>query len=90
MNRQRLLPCHDLWDLEEQKGFFEFIIQREGEKPQTRGTFMGHHKKLPKELITELHYLELPTISASNGVKIYNMHYIRFLLTKTHQHRKEV
>ena len=26
-------------------GFFEFIIQREGEKPQTRGTFMGHHKK---------------------------------------------
>ena len=45
VNRQRLLPCHNLWDLEEQKGFFEFIIQREGEKPQTRGTFMGRHKK---------------------------------------------
>ena len=46
----------------------------------------GTIKKLPKELITELHYLELPTISASCGVKIY-MHYIRFLLTKTHKQR---
>ena len=45
VNRQRLLPCHNLWDLEEQKGFFEFIIQRKGEKAQTRGNFMGHHKK---------------------------------------------
>ena len=80
VNRQRLLPCHNLWDLEEQKGFFEFIIQREGEKPQTRGTFMGRHKKLPKELTTELLYLELPTISASCGVKRY-MYYIRLFLT---------
>ena len=38
-------------------------------------------KKLPKKLTTELLYLELPTISASCGVKRY-MHYIRFLLTK--------
>ena len=38
-------------------------------------------KKLTKELTTELLYLELPTISASCGVKRY-MHYIRFLLTK--------
>ena len=45
VNRQRSLPCHNLWDLEKQKRCFEFIMQREGEKPQTRGTFMGHHKK---------------------------------------------
>ena len=25
--------------------FFKVIIRREGEKPQTRGTFMGRHKK---------------------------------------------
>ena len=62
--------------------FFKVIIRRDGEKPQTRGTFMGRHKKLPKELTTELLYLELPAISASCGVKSY-MHYIRFLLTKT-------
>ena len=43
-------------------------------------------KKLPKELITELHYLELPAISAFYGVKIY-MHYVRFRLTKTHKQR---
>ena len=36
-----------LWDLEEQRGSgFKFIIiQREGGKPQTRGTFMGRLKK---------------------------------------------
>ena len=27
------------------KGVFEFIIQKEGEKTQTRGTSMGHLKK---------------------------------------------
>ena len=43
-------------------------------------------KKLPKELTTELNYLELPTISASCCVKRY-MHYIRFLLTKTRKQR---
>ena len=62
---------------------FKVIIQREGEKPQTsRRTFIGHHKKLPKELTTKFLYLESPTISASCGVKRY-MRYIRFLLTKT-------
>ena len=40
-------------------------------KPQTRGTFMGHHKKIPRDLTTELFYLKLPTISASCGVKRY-------------------
>ena len=66
-----MLPCHNLWDLEEQRGgFFKFIMRREGEKSQT-GTFMGRHKKIPKELTTELHCLELPTITASCGVKRY-------------------
>ena len=52
------------------KKFFKVIKRREGEIPQTRGTFMGRHKKkLPKELTTELLYLELPTISASCDVK---------------------
>ena len=77
-----------LWDLDGQRGtqgFFKVIIRREGEKPQTStGTFMGRHKKLPKELTTELLYLELLTTSASCGVTRY-MHYIRFLLTKTSQ-----
>ena len=75
-----------LWDPEKQrgsKGFFKVIMWREGEKPQTKGMFMGRHKKkLTKELTTELLYLVLPTISASSGVKRY-MHYIKFLLTKT-------
>ena len=48
--------------------------RREGEKSQT-GTFMGHHKKLPNELTTELHCLELPTLTACCGVKRY-MHKI--------------
>ena len=38
-----MLPRHDLCDLEEQRG--RGFIWREGEKPQTRGTFMGRHKK---------------------------------------------
>ena len=64
-------------------GFFDVIIQREGEKPQTRGTFMGRHKKkLFKELTTELLYLELPTISVSCGAKRYT-HYIRPLLIES-------
>ena len=42
-----MLPCRNLWDLEEQRGkdFIKFIIAREGEEPQTRGTVMGRHKK---------------------------------------------
>ena len=89
VNRQKLeetitLPCHNLWDLDEQRSrvFLNLSYEGIGEKPQTRETFMRRHKKLPKELTTELIYLELPTILASCGVKRY-MHYIRFLLTKT-------
>ena len=75
-----MLPYHNLGDLEEQRGRSFLNLRRDGEKPQTRETFMGRHKKLPRELTTELLYLELPTISASCGVKRY-MHYISFLLT---------
>ena len=48
---------------------------------------MKRHKKLPKELTTELLSLELLTILASCGVRRY-MHYIRFLLTKTSEAKK--
>ena len=76
-----MLPSHNLriWR-SRGRGFLN--LSWKGEKPQTRGTFMGRHKKLPKELTTELLCLELPTISASFGVKRY-MHYIRFLYTQT-------
>ena len=77
-----MLPCHNLRCLEEQRSGVFLNLLREGEKPQTRKTFMGRHKKLPRELTTELLYLDLPTISASCGVKRY-MHYISFLLTIT-------
>ena len=43
-------------------------------------------KGLPKELTTELLFLDLPAILASCGVKRY-MHYIGFLLTETHELR---
>ena len=67
-----MLPCHNLWDLEEERGRGFLNLSYGG-----KGI-----KKLPKELTTELLCLELTTISASCGVKRY-MHYIRFLLTKT-------
>ena len=67
-----MLPCHNLWDLEEERGRGFLNLSYGG-----KGI-----KKLPKELTTELLCLELPTISASCGVKRY-MHYIRFVLTKT-------
>ena len=71
-----MLPCHNLWDLEEERGRGFLNLSYGG-----KGI-----KKLPKELTTELLCLELTTISASCGVKRY-MHYIRFLLTKTHKQR---
>ena len=42
-------------------------------------------KKLPKELITELLYLELPTISPSCGVKRYIFTIQYFFLLKPHK-----
>ena len=80
-----MLPCHNLWDLEEQRGrgFLNLSYRRKGNgKATNKRNFYGAPKKLPKELTTELLCLELPTISAPCGVKRY-MHYIRFVLTKT-------
>ena len=73
-----MLPCHNFWDLEEQRGrgSLNFIIHKQEE------LLWNAKKTLPKELTTELLNLELPTISAFCGVKRY-MHYIRFFLTKT-------
>ena len=67
-----MLPCHNLWDLEEERGrgFLNLSYRGKG------------IKKLLKELTKELLCLELTTISAFCGVKRY-MHYIRFLLNKT-------
>ena len=50
-NRQRLeetmhLSCHNLWDLEEQtRRSFLNLSYGGKEKSQTRGTFIGRHKK---------------------------------------------
>ena len=86
-----MLPCHNLWDLEEQRGrgFLNLSYGGKGKSHKQEELLWGAIKKLPKELITELHYLELPTISASCGVKIY-MHYIRYLLTKIPIISKEI
>ena len=72
-----MFPCHNLWDLHEQRsrGFLNLSYGGRG-----KATNKKKFKTLPIELTTELLYLELPTISASCGVKRY-MHCIRFLLT---------
>ena len=67
-----MLPCDNLWDLQEEGGRVFLNLSYGG-----KGI-----KKLPKELTTELLCLELTTISASCGVKRH-MHYIRFLHNKT-------
>ena len=79
-----MLPCHNLWDLEEQRGrdYLNSSYGGKGKSHKQEELLWVAVKKLPRELTTELLYLKLPTISASCGVKIY-MHYIRFLLTKT-------
>ena len=89
VNRQSLLPCHNLWDLEEQigaRGFLNLSYRGKRKSHKQEELLWGAIKKLPKELTTELHYLELPIISASCGVKRY-IHYIRSLPTETHQQR---
>ena len=67
--------------MEEQRGRgLKVIIRREGKKPQTRGTFMGRHKKTTHRELntdTELLYLELPTyFSLLWCKKIYALHKI--------------
>ena len=58
-------------------GFFKFIIWREGEKPQARGFFMGHHKKTAQEVD---HWTTLSRITYSFSLlwckKIYALHKI--------------
>ena len=82
-----MLPCHNLWDLEEQRGrgFLNLSYGGKGKSHKQEGLLWGPIKKLPKELTTELLSLELPTILASCGVKDICTSYItiRFLLTKT-------
>ena len=83
-----MLPCHNLWDLEEQRGrrFLNLSYGMKG-KSQKQDKFLKLTiKGLPKELTTELLFLDLPAILASCGVKRY-MHYIGFLLTETHELR---
>ena len=62
--------------------FLIYHTEESGKNHKQEELLWGAKKELPKELTTELLHLELPTISASCGVKGY-MHYIRFLLTKT-------
>ena len=79
-----MLPCHNLWDLEMQRGrdFLNLSYGGKGKSRKEEELLLGVIKKLPKELTTELLRLELPTISASRDVKRY-MHYIRFVFSKT-------
>ena len=76
--------CHNLRDLVEQRSreFLNLSYGGKGKSHIEEELLWGAIKKLPKELTTELLYLQLPSISGSCGVKWY-MHYIRFLLTKT-------
>ena len=74
------------WAWRSKRGCLNLSYRGKGKSHKQEEFLWGTKKKLPKELISELHNLELSTISASCGVKIY-MHYITFLLTKTHQQR---
>ena len=56
-----MLPCHNMWDLEEKRGRGFLNLLYGGKGVIT----------LPQELTTELLCLELTTISASCGVKRY-------------------
>ena len=56
--------------------FLKLSYRGKGKSHKQEELLWGAIKKLPKELTTELLYLELPTISASCGVKRY-MHYVR-------------
>ena len=88
VNRQKseetmYVACHNLWNLEEQRGrgFLNLSYGGKGKSHKQEELLWGAIKKLPKELTTELFYLELPTISAPCGVQRY-MHYIRSFLTQ--------
>ena len=67
--------------------FLNLSYRGKGKSHKQEEPLWGAIKKLPKELTTELLYLQLPTISAFCGVKRY-MHYISFLLNKTSSAKK--
>ena len=82
-----MLPFHSFyicgtWRSKEAGGC-NVIIRREGEKPQKEELLLGSIKKLPRELTTELLYLESPTYLSLLWCKNICTTYIRFLLTKT-------
>ena len=62
-----MLPCHNLWDLEEQRGrgFLNLSYGGKGKSHKQEELLWGAIKKLPQELTTE------PTISL-------NLHYLLF------------
>ena len=59
-----MLPCHNLWGLEGQrgKGFLNLSYRGKGKSHKQEELLWGTIKKLHRELITELLYLELPII----------------------------
>ena len=83
-----MLACNSCYICESWKskevggGFLKLLYRGKGKNHKQEKLLWGAIKKLPKDLTTELFYLELPTISASCGGKRY-MHYISFLLTKS-------
>ena len=70
-----MLPCHNLWDLEKQRGrvFLNLSYGGKGKSHKQEELLWGAIKKLPKKLTTELLYLELPTISASCSYALHKI-----------------
>ena len=65
-----MLPCHNLWDLEEQRGwdFLNLSYGGKGKSHRQEELLWDAIKKLPKVLTTSLLHLELATISVSFAV----------------------
>ena len=70
-----MLLCHNLWYLAEQRsrGFLNLSYGVKGKSHKQEELLWGVIKKLPKELTTELLYLELPTISASCSYALHKI-----------------
>ena len=74
-----MLPCHNLWDLEEQRGrgFLNLSYGGKGKSHKQEELLWGAIRELPRELTTELLYLELPAyFSLLWCKKIYALHKI--------------
>ena len=61
-----------LWDLEEQRGReFKVIMRREGENPQTKGTFIGCHTTIQSQTkFLEHPFLLSLTVTLPKSVKV--------------------